>query len=259
MSVDLNVLGMTKKELRKYKKRKAQYEALCEKYSIDTEWETIKQVDRFIEEANNIQRNIDKAKKQIDEDYFEQISAIIKINKSLWTQLVNLNNRRGTIKESAIDKLKEKYDDELLYLHTKYQFLESNDFDNTAATTNLIKIPNEEDITYSDSHTCNEEADKILNAATTLKYAITQVYQKEYNRIKDAVDFITQGEFDPKMFKTVIDFNVYKSGYLKEDAIGKMEAFTDKIRDVYSTYTKYNLTMFDTYLKNRGLKIEEIE
>lgn len=250
---------MGPKDRRKFDKAMANYQNVCGDYGIATNLPDSEQLSKLIDAAEDIQSQICKRSDNIKIDYYNEVSQLMKISKPVWLRLVNLNNRRGNISDKALAKIKEKINDDLLYINTQYQFLK-NDFnkDFSSDTTNIMHLPEDDEVDFAENYSNNADIDKILEKATEDRYYISTVLNKEYKRIKEAVEFLTNGELTKAQFKNLVDDKHYLGGYPNPTSKGKMEAFTDKIQETYESYSKFGLKMFGEYLEDRGLQIIKI-
>jgi len=244
------------KEL-KLRKLKKVYDLIDEELKLK-DLPVIEQVHKLIDAANELQGEICQKSDDIKINDYEKAKEITPIDKKTYLDFVNICSLKNNdnLKEKAIDKFEEDFNNRLFITNLRHSFLMSYMDDKDLKITDEDK---QEYVPYSDYN--SDEFAKLMEESATKREYINLVLWRRYKNYAKAAEYITKGELEYKDFKNLVDWEHYKEGgYPTPNSPSKIWAIFDRFNYAHRLLTKWEYNDTSNKLKHEfGLNIEEVE
>lgn len=238
------------------RKKKAMrvYDSVCTRYRINQDSPKKEQLRQMVDIGMNIQKSIDEKTDKIRSEIYDEICYYVNIDKATWANLVLLNSKKFTMKDSLKEKWKDKVNNSLYYVNLR------NSFVNNELTTcdEHIKIPTEGSVSFTDDYTTDEQVDELFKKATEIKTEIDEVLTSDYKDLIVAVGYITDFKLTGTKFKQFVKIKLYKDGVPLETSKSKINALVNKIDELWQIEETYGYNEFEEKLKAKGFIIQKI-
>lgn len=244
----------TEKKLAKLKKS---YEAVNEELQI-SELPVNEQVHRLVDACDDLMNEICSMSDDIKINDLEKAKELTSIDKKTYLDFVNICVKKNNdkLKDKAIEKFTEDFNQRLLITNLRHAFL--NSYMN-GEDLKITDEDNEEYVPFNDY--TSEEFNKIMQDSATKREYLNNTLWKKYKEIAKAAEYITNLELTYKDFKNLVDWQHYKDGgYPTPTTPSKIWSVFNKFNYAHKLLNKYNYVNTINELNHEfGLKTEDTE
>lgn len=228
---------------RDFREFKETYLEVVREFNIDTRKSYKRQVQQLVILADDIQSQICNSADTIKISDYEDIVNNVDsdMSKDAWKEIVSLNSRSASIKQSTrekyIKKTRQQIKSEMyktMQLNNDYKA--ESDIPIPAGNVNC-KVNEEVNNTYSD----------ILRRSTSTRNYINNVLYKKYKKLAEAAEYISEGDVTYDRFKSMVDYEHYLGGYPSDNSPAKIDATICKFLECYYLLKKYHPEFFDEH------------
>ena len=258
----LNFMGKKKKVLTpeeekevKLKKLRKFYDNANEELNLKGK-SVIEQVAILVNRCDDLQCDICKNADMIKIEDLEQVQQLTKIDKKTYLDFVRIAalKNNGKLKEKAITKFENDFNDRLLSTNLRHAFLASYMDDKDLHITDE---DNQEYKPFTDYQ--SDDFAEVLEHSAKIREYLNLVLWQQYKAYAKAAEYITNLKLNYKDFKNLVDWQHYKDGgYPSPSTPSKIWSIFNKFNYAHRLLTKwgYNETANELN-KEFGLLITE--
>lgn len=234
------------RKTRDFREFKETYLEVVREFNIDTRKSYKQQVQRFVALAEDIQCQICNSADEIKISDYEDIVNTVDsdMTKDTWKEIVSLNSRSASIKQSTREKYIKKTRQQI-----KSEMYKTMQLNNDYKAESDIPIPSGNVRCNVNEETNNTYSD-ILKRSTSTRNYINNVLYKKYKKFAEAAEYVSEGDVTYDRFKSMVDYEHYLGGYPSENSPAKIDATICKFLECYYLLKKYHPEFFDKHFNS---------
>ena len=251
-------LSPEEEKQKKLEKLSIVYEEVINELGIDNNLSMIEQVHSLVDAADNLMSEICSVSDDIKINDLTKVQELTPIDKKTYLDFVNIcalkNNDK--LKDKAISKFENDFSKRLFITNLRHSFLE------TYMSDKDLKITDENNEEYKPfTDYKSEEFDKIMQDSAKKREYLNCVLWKQYKKLSQAAEYITNLELSYKDFKNLVDWQHYKDGgYPNSNSPSKIWSIYDRFNYAYKTLSKWGYESTSADLEYEfGLNILQAE
>ena len=239
----------------KLEKLKKYYDNACEEFDLEDK-EVIEQIHILVDACDKLMDEICSVSDSIKIEDFEKAKEFTSIDKKTYLDFVNICSLKNMdkLKEKAIEKFEEDFEQRLLITNLRHAFLESY------MNGDVLKITDEDNEEFEPfKDYVSNDFDKIMQESAHKKEHLNFILWRRYKNLAKAAEYITNLELPYKDFKNLVDWQHYKNGgYPTPKSPSKIWSIFDKYNYAHRTLTKWGYDNTANELnKEFGLDVSE--
>lgn len=217
---------------------------------------TNEQVHILVDACDALMTEICQISDDIKINDLAKVQELTPIDKKTYLDFVNICSLKNNdkLKDKAITKFEEDFNNRLFITNIRHTFLESY---MKGEEMKITDEDNEEYKPFKDYK--SDEFENIMQDSTKKREYLNLVLWKRYKNYAKAAEYITHLELPYKDFKNLVDWQHYKEGgYPTEKSPSKIWAIFDKFNYTHRVLTKWGYDETGNELKHEfGLEVNE--